>query len=380
MPKVGSHRYLRRSGTQPAGSSIAGRLLRRRIAAAAVLALSPLVVRGGPADSWPPPTLQDTGLYADFASKQIRPDNLPFSPQYPLWSDGAAKSRWIYLPPGTSIDGSDPNAWRFPVGVRLWKEFRFGRRAETRLIELTPRGWQFATYAWNDDESQALVVPEGGVAESVPIRDGVHHAIPSRSDCRACHEAGAVPVLGFSALQLSPDRDPNAPHAEALPEGAIDLPGLVERGLISGFPPEYLQKPPRIDVPTATARAAMGYLHANCGICHNTAGPMASLRMSLTYLLGRPAREVPAAMWTTVGQPSQFAVPDTLDLDAQQRIFVGDPDHSVLVARISSRSPFLQMPPLGTRLVDEDAVKLIREWITRDIPAHVMLTRKEEQQ
>jgi len=33
-------------------------------------------------------------------------------------------------------------------------------------------------------------------------------------DCRACHEGRTTPVLGFSALQLSPDRDPNAPHAQ----------------------------------------------------------------------------------------------------------------------------------------------------------------------
>ena len=40
--------------------------------------------------------------------------------------------------------------------------------------------------------------------------------------------------------------------------------------------------------------------------------------------------------------------------------------------RISSRYPALQMPPLGTALVDEAAVELLRRWIleadeTRDI-------------
>lgn len=351
---------------------------RAQVAAIVALALLPIAAAGGPPGSWPPATLRETGLYADFESKTIRSENLPFSPQYPLWSDGAAKLRWINLPPGTSIDGSDPNAWRFPVGVRLWKEFRFGRRAETRFIELTGRGWQFATYFWNDDESEAVLAPEMGIAESVMIRDDVHHAIPSQIDCRACHEAGAVPVLGFSALQLSPDRDPNAPHAEPLPPGAVDLPALVERGLLRGLPSDYLKTPPRIAAQTTTARAALGYLHANCGICHNTAGPMASLGMSLTYLLGRPDREPPAALWTTAGQRSQFEVPDVMDLDAEQRIFPGDPDRSVLVARISSRDPFVQMPPLGTRLVDTDAVELIRQWIARDIAAHAMFTRKEE--
>lgn len=342
----------------------------------ALLALS-ITISGRSADPWPPQKLRDTGLYADFDSKTIRPDNLPFSPQYPLWSDGALKSRWINLPAGTWIDASNPDAWQFPVGVRIWKEFRFGRRAETRLIERTREGWQFASYIWNDGETEAVVAPEAGVAESVLIRDGVHHAIPSRIDCRACHEGGSVPVLGFSALQLSPDRDPNAAHAEPLPDGGATLTTLVQRGLVRGLPSSYLDSPPRIDAPTPIARAALGYLHANCGICHNTAGTMASLGMSLTYLLTRPAGQLPTAILTTVGHKSEFRLPDLMDVDPQDRITEGDPDRSVLVGRISSRQPFVQMPPLGTRIVDEEAVKLIREWITHDISA-VTLTRKEE--
>src|SRR5829696_2454750 len=58
-----------------------------------------------------PPTLQETGLYSDFATLEVDPRHLAFSPQYPLWTDGAAKRRWISLPPGSAIDGSDPDAW-----------------------------------------------------------------------------------------------------------------------------------------------------------------------------------------------------------------------------------------------------------------------------
>ena len=46
-----------------------------------------------------PQRLSDTGLYvAD--SLRVRADNIAFAPQYPLWSDGTSKRRWIYLPPG----------------------------------------------------------------------------------------------------------------------------------------------------------------------------------------------------------------------------------------------------------------------------------------
>ena len=82
-----------------------------------------------------PMHLSQTGLYVPGSTTQVRADNLPFSPQYPLWSDGATKRRWLHIPRGTFIDASQPDAWEFPRGTRLWKEFSQGRRIETRLIE-----------------------------------------------------------------------------------------------------------------------------------------------------------------------------------------------------------------------------------------------------
>ena len=85
--------------------------------------------------------MSETGLYAAGRPGRDRSGEPPFSPQYPLWSDGAAKARWIYLPPGTAIDTSDPDDWTFPVGTRFWKEFTFnGRKVETRLHVARVRG------------------------------------------------------------------------------------------------------------------------------------------------------------------------------------------------------------------------------------------------
>src|SRR5262245_41272255 len=80
-----------------------------------------------------PARLSQTGLYADIGAKALSPDVRGFNPQYPLWSDGLQKSRWIHLPPGTKIDTSDPDRFIFPRGTKLWKEFRAnGRLVETR--------------------------------------------------------------------------------------------------------------------------------------------------------------------------------------------------------------------------------------------------------
>lgn len=344
---------------------MADRRLLHPLLLATTLAASLLVVHADRvAATWPPERLRETGLYADWASKTIDATNLPFSPQYPLWSDGAAKLRWIRLPPGTWIDASDPDLWRFPIGTRLWKEFRFTRRAETRLIEHTLVGWRYGTYVWTTDETDAVLVPERGVSRSVEIRDGVWHDIPSRTDCRACHEGSPQRVLGFSALQLSPDRDANAPHAESPPPDAIDLRTLVERGLVRGLPNRLIEVAPRIEARSDTARAALGYLHANCGACHTAGGELASLAFSLQYPLAGQGSQPPAVL-TALGRPSTFQMLGWSNPGL--RLSAGRPDDSVLVARMRSRHPVAQMPPLGTKLVDEEAVQLIRRWVTEDL-------------
>ncbi len=97
--------------------------------------------------------------------------------------DGAGKRRWIALPPGTAIDGSDPDGWIFPVGTRLWKEFAFDRRVETRYLERTSEGWRFATYLWLADVED---LPDHGLLGR--LRPGDHLA-PGTTSLRAVYLA-----------------------------------------------------------------------------------------------------------------------------------------------------------------------------------------------
>jgi len=321
-----------------------------------------------------PARLADTGLYADFAARRVAADVLPYTPQYPLWSDGATKRRWIRLPPGAVIDASDPDAWVFPVGTKLWKEFSFDRRVETRLLERLADGtWRFAAYVWTADGSDALLAPERGIRGAAQSRAGLPHDIPSVYDCRACHEGGPTPVLGFSALQLSPDRDPLAANAERPGEGDVDLARLVALGVVRGLPAALVERPPRIAAPTPRARAALGYLHANCGICHDARGPLASLGLSLVQPVAREGAPSPAVA-TAVGVASRFRPHDGGEgAGAPVRIRAGRPEASVLFSRMASRDPLVQMPPLGTHAVDEEALALVAAWI-RELPPRAIVS------
>lgn len=334
---------------------------------AATVVSVPLVGIGRAADVWPPASLAETGLYADFGARVVAPNIWRFSPQYPLWTDGAVKTRWMALPADTLIDASNPDAWDFPVGTRFWKEFTFSRRTETRFIERTAQGWQYATYAWNEDETEAPVAPERGIRQSVVIRGNLRHTIPSRSDCKSCHEGSPSRILGFSALQLSADRDPNAPHAESLPPAGVTLRTLIERGVLRGLPAHLSDGSPRIAAASPTARAALGYLHANCAACHTLSGELASLTFSLQYSLESAASPDPPALLTSLGRPSKF-VPASWESPAA-RLVAGRPDRSVLAMRMASRNPIAQMPPLGSHIVDDEGVALIRRWILEDLGA-----------
>jgi mono/diheme cytochrome c family protein len=309
-----------------------------------------------------PELLSETGLYVAGSTTEVDPRNLFYVPQYPLWSDGASKRRWVRLPEGAAIDARDADAWRFPAGTRFWKEFSFGRRVETRYIErLADGSFRYATYVWSDDGRDARLSRSASAAV-VATQDGGSHEVPSESDCRACHEGRRSPILGFGALQLSPERDPNAPHREAVPRGSVDLAALTARGLLSGLPEQLLRVPPRIAAASPRGRAALGYLFGNCSGCHNAEGPLASLGLDFDQRVGVP--EAPRALRSAVGRPSGFAIPGA---SHTLRIAPGRPDASALAFRMASRFPATQMPPLGTREVDDEALALVRGWITNDL-------------
>src|SRR6185312_3719124 len=58
-----------------------------------------------------PKRLSGTGLYAPGSTTELARDVLSYVPQYPLWSDGAAKHRFIALPAGTHVDASNADEW-----------------------------------------------------------------------------------------------------------------------------------------------------------------------------------------------------------------------------------------------------------------------------
>jgi cytochrome c553 len=312
-----------------------------------------------------PRFLSQTGLYSNAATLKIDSRNRLFSPQYPLWSDGATKRRWVRLPEGSQINVAELGKWELPVGTKFWKEFSFnGRKVETRFLWHTSKDhWVFASYVWNSNQTDAELAAEDGVANIAEIVDGKRHSIPSISECRSCHDSNRTETLGFNALQLSTDRDPNALHAEPLTGGMLTLKTLVDENLVTPSRPELVSNPPRIDASSPLTRTALGYLSTNCGSCHNSAGSIASLGLNLmqTMVDERRSQDCMPALATTVGQRGHWVVPEAPE--ESRLINPGHAESSAIIRRVRSRRPISQMPPIGTVIVDREAVDLLTSWI-----------------
>lgn len=311
----------------------------------------------------PPGRLSETGLYAAGSMEAIDPRNRTYAPQYPLWSDGLRKRRWVYLPPGEAIDGSDEGAWEFPVDTRFWKEFSHGdRRVETRFLWKTSlTGWVFATYVWNEAGTEATLAPAGGVPGAAEVAPGRWHTLPGRTECAACHSASRPRPLGFNALQLSTDRDPYAIHGEGLAPDDVTLKNLVETGALAGAREDLLAAPPRIRTADPSTRAVLGYLAANCGMCHDGSGGIAALGPVIRQAdLSRDGETVARSF---AGHLTRWQLPGA-EAGTTVLVHPGDPDRSALLARMRSRSPSSQMPPLGTIVRDQVAVDAVARWIT----------------
>ena len=314
----------------------------------------------GPDGPAAPARLVDTGLYANGQIGVVSDANRPFAPQYPLWTDGATKSRWIYLPPGTAIDATNNADWEFPVGTRFWKEFRFGGRpVETRFLwRASADRWVFASYVWTADAADAVLAPAAGIANVAPVTPTKGHSIPAVSDCRACHGDRRIEPLGFNALQLSADRDPAALHGELLTGRMWTVRSLVAEGRLRTVDDTPIRSDVRISGDAAT-RTIVGYLSTNCGSCHRAGADIALLGTSLKH---SDVLDGDRTLTRMLDHHTRWQVPGVADGESRL-LDRHHPDASALLTRMRSRRPSSQMPPIGTVVADRAAIDRIREWM-----------------
>ena len=283
----------------------------------------------------------------------------------PLYSDETLKHRFLHVPEGAVVGYEPTAAWRFPVGTILVKTFAYPidardpalgeRLLETRLLVKEADGFKAHTYVWNEAQTEANLKPTGTTLD-VSWIDATGatrtnaYGVPNTNQCQDCHgKAELQDSLGGRTRQL--DRDGQIENLHGL--GWLDAePGADRVKLVEPYGAAPL------------AERARSYLDANCGACHSTAGGASQNGLFLDWESTDPAAD--PTSWGTCKVPTS-AGGATCGLTYD--IVPGQPDQSILICRVESREPKVQMPPLTSKIADQQGVALLREWVQSLSPA-----------
>lgn len=294
-----------------------------------------------------PRTLSEFGFFTEAARQVPASGVTPYALNTPLWSDGAEKLRFIYLPEGTRLTADGEGLLQFPVGAAIIKTFAFGegearRLIETRVLLHRAEGWVALPYRWNAEQTEATLALAGGRIDLVtPAGEAISYAIPNKNQCKSCHSKdGEVIPIGPKARNLS----------------AEWLGGMVAAGLLDRVPEGAGKLPDwRTHATGPAAPLARAYLDVNCAHCHQPGGGASNSGLDLrweqsdAHAIGIMKR--PVAAGRGAGGHDFSVLP-------------GQPDRSILLYRMDSAEPGIAMPELGKSSVDRDGVAAVRRWIS----------------
>lgn len=326
----------------------------------------------------PPELLSAYRFFRDAGARDPNTRVTAYDLNTPLWSDGALKFRYVYIPAGAQAQYNDERVFDFPVGTVLIKTFAFAadmrrptenvRFLETRLLIRRAEGWVAYPYVWNEAQTEARL---SSIGANIPVSfitaagetTELDWAVPNRNQCKGCHDrAGDLTPIGPNARNL------NRSVSYVYPEPAPGLHGMmvdgrwrnqlaewIDLGLLDRMPadaPRAAQAYEGVDSVEARARA---YLDVNCAHCHNPEGPAHTSGLDLRWSQHEPIS------WGVNKRP---VAAGRGSANMQFAISPGDPDHSFLLYRMESTDPGVMMPELGRQTVDPRAIALMREWIS----------------
>ncbi|MCW1921398.1 PQQ-dependent sugar dehydrogenase [Luteolibacter arcticus] len=313
-----------------------------------------------------PETLSATGLFADLTDLTPSPGVVPYSVNLPFWSDHAIKSRWVTVPNGTSqFTWSKDGLWTLPSGTIWVKHFDMEmqrgepaskKRIETRVLVKNDTGAYGVSYRWNDAQTEANLVEDGGVNFTLNITQNGNqvpqtYRIPSRAECMACHTSQAGHALSFNTRQLNL-------NSNMLGFTGSQLTTLQQQGYFTNNPgsPNLLPRHVRPDETGVSTEAKVrSYLAVNCSYCHKPGG-------------GAPGS------WD--GRP-ELLLAQTLLVNgnavsnggnaANKLVVPGDTLHSIVLNRVAVTNGFTRMPPIGSNVIDSANVGLLTNWINGEL-------------
>jgi len=292
---------------------------------------------------------------------------IPYDLNTPLFSDYAYKARFVKIPQGQKVVYNNHSVFDFPVGTVLIKNFFYpndfrdeskGRKImETRLLIHEENGWKALPYIWNDEQTEAILDVAGGRKEISWVHgDGstkkIMYSIPNINQCKGCHAKSEKMVpIGPSARQLNREFAYTNTKSNQLLKWR-------DVGILADLPEDISSCPkvPDWEIPNdgSVEERARAYLDINCAHCHSALGPANTSGLFLDIHETDPIRlgvyKSPVAAGRGSGNNLYDVVP-------------GKPDESITIFRMKSLDPGVMMPEMGRKLVHEEGVKAVEDWI-----------------
>ena len=316
-----------------------------------------------------PTKLSDTGLFADLTDLSPAPGVLPYAPNLTFWSDYAIKRRWFSIPDGVSrMTWSRDGAWTFPAGQIWVKHFDLEaergnaaapkKRIETRVLVRNATGVYGVSYRWNEAQTDATLVADGGddFTEDITVGGSPYAQqwrIPSRAQCATCHSPPAGHALSFNTRQLNLTNFING-----FAGNQIDLLRVGAYFTNTTESPNVLPRHLRPDETGWPLEARVrSYFAVNCAYCHAGAAGTAPTQWD-----GRP--QLTLAQTGLINGTASANGGDP----ANKLIVPGDTAHSIVLSRIAVTNGFSRMPPLASSETDPAGIALLTAWITQSLP------------
>ncbi|MFZ1742004.1 MAG: SO2930 family diheme c-type cytochrome [Pontixanthobacter sp.] len=293
-----------------------------------------------------PRNLDDYGFFADVPRQLPAASVYAYELNTPLFSDGASKDRFVYVPQGKMAKSKGEGLIEFPVGSALIKTFSFGEGANRRMIETRvllhrETGWLALPYRWNEGQTEATLAVAGARLDVTNAKgEAFNYRIPNKNQCKECHGlSGAVTPIGPKARNLSHEW----------------LEGMTAEGKMNKIPDNadiFTQWAERGNA--RTTDAARAYLDVNCAHCHQPGATASNSGLDLRWEQDEPQKFGIAKRPVAAGRGSGGLLFD---------IVPGKPDESILLHRMNSDEPGIAMPELGKTTVDDDGTGIVRRWI-----------------